>query len=261
MLLEGYTRPFFRPVEWPRLEPHPIDWEKLLYVVGQPLVALYYKLTLNPDIVFHTPLPEGPKIITANHPSTTDPLIMTTLTAEPMSILITESVFTIPIVGRLLRRTGQIPVVRANGRAAFDEALRRLKDGETVGIFPEGSLSPAEGGLHSPRTGAARLALLTGAPVIPVGIHLERERIRIYDARLNDDDEMIRWYWHGPYAMTVGQPLHLEGDVEDREGVHAASGDILEVIQRLAGQSEKRVANRSQRPTINGAQTNEWAQG
>jgi 1-acyl-sn-glycerol-3-phosphate acyltransferase len=240
MLFEGHTNPYLRALSWPKFEPNPINWEKLVYAVGQPLVALYYKLTVNPDVVFHAALPEGPKIIAANHPSTTDPLIMTTLTAEPMSILITEAVFAIPVVGRLLRRAGQIPVIHTNGRAAFNEALRRLKDGETIGIFPEGSLSPREGGLHSPRTGAARLALMTGAPIIPVGIHLQHERIRTYDARLNEEDERIRWYWHGPYAMTVGQPLCLEGDIEDRAGVRAASESIMETIRYLAGQSERR---------------------
>jgi 1-acyl-sn-glycerol-3-phosphate acyltransferase len=261
MLFEGHVNPYLRPLSWPRLEPQPIDWEKVVYTVGQPLVALYYKLTLNPDIVFHAPLPAGPKIIVANHPSTTDPLLLTTLCAEPVRILITESVFTIPVVGRLLRRSGQIPVVRANGRAAFDEALRRLRDGQTVGVFPEGSLSPREGGLHSPRTGAARLALLTGAPVIPVGIHLQRENVRTYDTRMHPDDELIRWYWRGPYAMTVGQPLHLQGDVEDREGVHAASEGMMQSIRQLAGESEQRVASRSSMPASNKTRINEWAQG
>jgi len=261
MLFEGYTRPYARPIEWPRLETRPIDWEDLLYTVGQPLVALYYKLTLNPDIVFQQPLPAGPKILAANHPSTTDPLIMTTLCDEPVRILITESVFTIPVVGRLLRHTGQIPVVRENGRAAFDEALRRLKDGQTIGVFPEGSLSPREGGFCTPRTGAARLALLTGAPIIPVGIHLERERLRYGAKQLDERDEPIRWYWRGPYAMTVGQPLHLQGDIEDRDGVYAASERIIQSIRRLAGESEQRIANRSRIPASNKTRINEWAQG
>ncbi|MEJ5310830.1 MAG: lysophospholipid acyltransferase family protein [Anaerolineae bacterium] len=247
MLFEGYARPYFRPLEWPRREPQPINWEDVLYTVGHPLVALYYKLTLNPDIVFHHPLPAGPKILVANHPSTTDPLILTTLCAEPVRILITESVFTIPVVGRLLRRTGQIPVAHDNGRAAFDEALRRLKDGQTVGIFPEGSLSPREGGLHGPRTGAARLALLTGAPIIPVGIHLDRARLRYGAKQLDERDEPIRWYWRGPYAMTVGQPFYLQGDIEDREGVHAAAERIMQAIRHLAGQSERRMREKPSR--------------
>ncbi|HOU13621.1 MAG TPA: lysophospholipid acyltransferase family protein [Anaerolineae bacterium] len=261
MLFEGYARPYFRPIAWPRLEPQPINWEDVLYAVGQPLVALYYKLTVNPDIVFQQPLPAGPKIIAANHPSTTDPLILTTLCAEPVRILITESVFTIPVVGRLLRRAGQIPVVRDNGRAAFDEALRRLRDGQTVGIFPEGSLSPREGGLHDPRTGAARLALLTGAPIIPVGIHLDRERLRYGAKQLDERDEPLRWYWRGPYAMTVGQPLRLAGDIEDRDGVHAAAEEIMQAIRQLAGQSEKRLLSHARAPITNERRMNEWAQG
>lgn len=260
MLFEGHVRPYFQPIAWPRLEPQPINWEDLLYTVGQPLVALYYKLTLNPDIVFHQPLPAGPKIFAANHPSTTDPLILTTLCDEPVRILITESVFTIPVVGRLLRRTGQIPVIHGNGRAAFDEALRRLKDEQTVGIFPEGSLSPREGGFCDPRTGAARLALLTGAPIIPVGIHLDRERLRYGAKQLDERDEPIRWYWRGPYAMTVGQPLRLTGDIEDRDGVHAASERIMQSIRHLAGQSEKRLISRAQVTTTNERRIDEWAQ-
>jgi hypothetical protein len=92
-----------------------------------------------------------------------------------------------------------------------------------------------------------------------VGIHLDRARTRTYDARLNDDDEMIRWYWRGPYAMTVGQPLHLEGDVEDRAGVHAASEDIMQAVRNLAGQSEQRITSRQRLPTTNFERINEWA--
>ena len=58
-----------------------------------------------------------------------------------------------------------------------------------------------------------------------------------------EDDEMIRWYWHGPYTMTVGQPLHLEGNIEDRDFVHAASEGMMEAIRHLAGQSEQRASN------------------
>ncbi len=251
MLLEGNLQPYIWSLAWPRPKQAFVDGEKLLYAIGQPLVALYARLTLNPDIVFQFPLPEGPKIIVANHPSTTDPLILTTLTAEPLSILITESVFTIPLVGRILRRSGQIPVVRANGRAAFAEALRRLRDGQTVGIFPEGSLSPREGGFCPPRTGAARLALLTGAPIVPVGIHLERERLHYSTKQLDARDEPIRWYWRGPYAMTVGQPLHLEGDIEDHDGVRAAAERIMQAIRHVAAQSQERVEQRSRRAHAN----------
>ena len=115
--------------------------------------------------------------------------------------------------------------------------------------------------MHGPRTGAALLALLIGAVIIPVGIHLQRENIHTYDTRMHPDDELIRWYWRGPYAMTVGQPLRLEGDDEDRDGVHAASERIMQSIRNLAGQSERRIVSRPQMPTVNDKRISEWAQG
>jgi 1-acyl-sn-glycerol-3-phosphate acyltransferase len=55
-------------------------------------------------------------------------------------------------------------------------ASQMMAAGHAVAIFPEGLVSPHEGGCHAPRSGVARLALKTGAPVIPVGISLLRDR-------------------------------------------------------------------------------------
>lgn len=235
----------------------PTSWERILYYTGQPLVNLAAQLSLDLDILRDAPLPAGPKIIAANHPSTTDPLVMTTLASEPVHILITEVVFRIPAIGPLLRRAGQIPVLLDNGRKAFDEALQRLNDGQTVGIFPEGSLSPAEGGLHNARTGAVRLALAAGVPIVPVGIHLQRERLCLIDARKHLDEEIIRWYFHGPYAMTVGKPITLTGSVEDRPHVRAASASLLDRIGALAKRSERRMERKKEAQS---AKTEAWRQ-
>ena len=241
MLFEGHMGINTLPALWPPVEREPLTWERALYRTGQPLVNLAAQLSLDLDVLRDAPLPAGPKIIAANHPSTTDPLVMTTLTSEPVHILITEIVFRIPAIGALLRRAGQIPVLLDNGRKAFDEALQRLDGGQTIGIFPEGSLSPAEGGLCSPRTGAVRLALAAGVPIVPVGIHLQRERLRFIDARKSPDEEIIRWYFRGPYAMTVGKPITLAGSVEDRAHVRTASASLLDRIGALAKRSERRM--------------------
>jgi 1-acyl-sn-glycerol-3-phosphate acyltransferase len=197
---------------------------------------------LNLDIERHAPLPQGPKIIAANHPTTTDPILITALTTEQMHILITEMCFKVPMLGRALRFAGHIPVVAGHGRAAFDEAVGRLKAGQTVTIFPEGALSPLEGGVCPLHTGVARLALISDAPVIPVGIHVQRERIRFVETTVDDKTETARWYLRGPYLMTVGEPLRVEGDIEDREVVRAASERITQRITRLARESAQRMA-------------------
>ncbi len=209
------------------------------YSMGRTAVALYARSALQINISQHAPLPKGAKIIAANHPTTTDPILITLATPESMHILITEMCFKVPMVGHFLRQAGHVPVVDGNGRAAFDEALRWLRDGKTVGIFPEGALSPLDGGVCHPHTGVARLALVAGVPVIPVGIHVERERIKFAETTVGNKTETARWYLRGPYTMTVGEPLRFEGDVQDRGTVRAISERIMQRIVRLARESEQ----------------------
>jgi len=211
------------------------------YSLGRIAVASYAQLMLKMDIAWHTPLPGGPKIIAANHPTTADPIWITRLTSEPMHILITEMCFKVPLVGRSLRMAGHVPVVDGNGRAAFEEACRLLKDGQTVTIFPEGALSPLDGSTGKPHTGVARLALTAGVPVIPVGIHLQRERIRFVETTVDGKTETARWYPRGPYTMTAGEPMRFDGAVEDRDYVRAASERIMQRIAQLARESARRM--------------------
>jgi 1-acyl-sn-glycerol-3-phosphate acyltransferase len=202
---------------------------------------VYGQTMLRVDVVGNAPLPPGPKIIAANHPTTTDPFLLLGMVAEPMSILITEMCFEIPVFGQYLRLAGHIPVVDGNGRAAFETARQRLGAGECIGIFPEGALSPLEGGVGHPHTGAVRLALLTGAPIIPVGISLQRERIRFVDVTAGGKTETSRWYLNGPYAVTVGEPIYLTGSVDDRAQVTTASEHLMRRISDLSQISARRI--------------------
>jgi 1-acyl-sn-glycerol-3-phosphate acyltransferase len=169
--------------------------------------------------------------------------------AEPTSILIDDRLFKVPVFGRYLHLAGHVPVVCGNGRKAFDTAKRVLEAGQNIAIFPEGAVSPLEGGMHPPRTGAARLALSTGATVIPVGFHLERERIHVVESKYSGISATGRWYLRGPYAMTVGKPMTFEGDVEDREYVRAVSERIIRCIAHLAQQSAHRINRPTQKRT------------
>jgi len=211
------------------------------YSMGRIAVASYAQFAHRMNISRHAPLPKGPKIIAANHPTTTDPILITQVTSEPIHILITEMCFKVPVVGKSLRMAGHIPVVAGNGRAAFDEAIQLLRDGKTIGIFPEGALSPLDGGAYHPHTGIARMALMAGVPVIPVGIHVERDGIKFIETTVDDKTETARWYLRGPYAMTVGEPMWFEGHVEDRQYVRSVSERIMQRIVRLAHESKHRM--------------------
>ncbi len=215
--------------------------ERILNWAGRTAARLYGSMMLKVDIRRHAPLPKGAKIFAANHPTTTDPFLMLGVASEPVNILITEMCFKVPFLGRYLRAAGHVPVMDGNGRAAFEQAVKLLKAGHTVVVFPEGALSPLEGGVCPPHTGVARLALTTGAPVVPVGIHLQREGIYFRETTVDEKTEVARFYLHGPYAVTVGEPIHFEGNIEDRQYVRSVSERIMQRIVRLAHESEQQV--------------------
>jgi 1-acyl-sn-glycerol-3-phosphate acyltransferase len=216
-------------------------YEQALYEIGRSLTNAYTRLMLDVDIRRHAPLPEGPKILAANHPTTTDPLYLLTLLTEPVSVLLTAASFDVPVVGAYLRATGHVPAVRGSGGVTVEAMVRQVEAGRSVAIFPEGALSPLAGGFHRPHSGVARVALRTGAPVIPVGIGLQRDRIRVAEARVNGDKTTGHLYLSGPYAITVGRPLTFSGDVQDRERVRAVAGQIMDHIRYLALESERRI--------------------
>jgi len=215
--------------------------DRLMYWFSKPVVSSYSNIMLKMDVSMDQPLPDGAKIIAANHPSTTDPFYVSRMVGRQSFILINEVLFKVPLLGEYLRRSGHIPVEAGKGPAAIEVALKRLHQDQTVLIFPEGDLSPEEGGFLQPRTGVARLALASGAPVIPVGIHLQRERICSICSTVAGEQHIGRWYIHGPYNLTIGEPLYFKGDVEDRELVRSVASTVMHNIIELARRSEIRM--------------------
>jgi 1-acyl-sn-glycerol-3-phosphate acyltransferase len=215
--------------------------ESLTYRLSRALICLYARFLLKMDVRWKERLPSGPKLIVANHPSTTDPFYLLTLFPQPLSILIIEHAFHAPVFGTVLHHSGHIPVRSSDRHAAFESAKQRLIAGQTVVIFPEGDLSPREGGSLPARSGAARLALLTGTPVIPVGIYFDRQRARAMISKFGNISEIGYWYLRGPYGMTIGQTMHFAGDSEDRGLVTSISKFIMDTINNLALVSQRRL--------------------
>lgn len=224
--------------------------EKFMYYGSNPVVRSYAGAMLKMNVLRHEPFPRGAKIIAANHPSTTDPFFVAAMARQQTFILINDLLFQVPVLGEYLRRSGHIPVQAGRGQQAVDAALQHLKAGHTIMIFPEGDLSPAGGGFQKARTGVARLAVASGAPVIPVGIHLARERLRTIISHVRGVASEGRWYLRGPYGITCGRPLRFGGDVEDRDHVRSVADAVMHHIIELAHESKARL---TQAPGLNGA--------
>jgi len=144
----------------------------LKYIVLGPLLRLVFW----PRVEGRGHVPdEGAAIIASNHLSFCDSIFMPLVVRRKVVFVAKSEYFTgAGITGWLKRMffvgTGTIPVDRSGGRAAqaaLDTGLRILKEGRLFGIYPEGTRSP-DGRLYRGKTGVARLALESGAPVIPV---------------------------------------------------------------------------------------------
>ena len=188
------------------------------------------------------PLPPGPKLFVANHPSATDPFLIHLVAREELNVMITEKAFQVPWFGWFLRKVQEIPVPLSleGGVAAIEQARRHLAAGCSVAIFIEGLISPEDGSFHMPRAGAAHLVLGSEIPVIPVGIYLRRNwRLQIR-AGITGEQTEAYWYLHGPYVITVGKPMYFNDMVREPRSVRAASNMIMDAIINLAAESEQR---------------------
>ena len=218
--------------------------QQKLYQIGRLAMHAYTRLLLDADIHYNAALPTGAKIIAPNHPTTLDPFLLPAFYDEQIHILVTESAFKAPLFGRYLRAAGHVEVVAEQGRGAFEAAQQLLLEGKTIAIFPEGALSPLYDSFPRAHTGVVRLSLLTGAPVIPVGIAVQPHRVRFIHTGIHDhqgEEEIARGYLHAPYGITSGLPLIFNGDVEDRAWVRQLSDRLMQHILRLSRQSAYRI--------------------
>src|SRR5215211_2039146 len=115
-------------------------------------------------------IPDGGVVLASNHRSLLDPFAIGCCTSRPSYFVAKQELFRNPILGWLLNSLGAFPVRRgASDEDSMETALRLLERGDPVVIFPEGTRIRA-GSLGKPKRGVGRLALQSGAPVVPIAI-------------------------------------------------------------------------------------------
>lgn len=203
----------------------------------------YMRLLTKFNKVEESVLPDRPLIFASNHPTTTDPFLLPLLVNDPIHILVIETAFEVPVLGKLIAKAGHHRVSRERGSGGklVDQALASLRAGNHVGIFPEGQLTGSDGLMGHAHSGAARIALESGAPVVPVGIHISPNAYVEIELKDQPGEPPIRWVVCGSYYMTVGRPIYLDGDPNDIVQVQAATQVIANAIQLQAQKSRRRM--------------------
>ena len=114
---------------------------------------------------------EGPVIVASNHPTYFDPAFLMVGIHRSVRFMAWEKPFRVPLLGALMRAYGAVPVdMKKPGKDSFAAAVRILRSGEAFGIFPEGGRTKAGQMMNPFKSGVARLALITGAPIVPATI-------------------------------------------------------------------------------------------
>ncbi len=138
-----------------------------LLTTGRPLAQALIRTWWDVELHGAEKVPEtGPLVMAANHVGWLDGPLLAISSPRPVHALTKQEMFAGPL-GLLLRASGQIELDRFHvDVAAIRSAVATLRAGHAVGVFPEGTRGA--GDMTSPRAGAAYLALVSGAPVVPV---------------------------------------------------------------------------------------------
>lgn len=200
-------------------------------VVKPPMTVLTNRTWLGMEHIPRT----GGVIIAANHPSEFDPLVLAHYVYDAgrwPQFLAKQSLFELPVLGSLLDSTRQIPVRRgtADATKALEAAIAAVRNGDAVVIYPEGT-TPKRGALWPGRgkTGVARLALVTGAPVIPVVTWGPQ---RLFDPRTR----RMRLRPRTPVSVLAGPPLDLStwaGATPTAANLYAMTDEIMAGLRDL----------------------------
>ncbi len=180
---------------------------------------------------------QGPVIIAANHISYFDPLCLATFidaAGRRVRFLAKSELYRNPVLGWVLRAAGQIPVHRESRDAAkaLADAVAAMKDGAALAIYPEGTTTrnPDFSPMRA-KSGVARLASLTGAPVVPVGM---------WGAQLLFTRGKIGPFRRGiRVVVRAGPPidLGLSPDASLAE-INAARDRVMAAITELVGEAK-----------------------
>jgi 1-acyl-sn-glycerol-3-phosphate acyltransferase len=176
----------------------------------------------------------GPAIVACNHASYLDPIAnayAVVRAGRRPRFLAKVELFKVPVVGWALEGARQIPVDRAGGgREALVRAEAALSAGEVVVIYPEGTVTKREDGLPMRgKTGAVRLALATGAPIIPMA---SWGSAPVWQKSGRGDLRPRR-----PVLVKTGPRIDLTASrhlLDDREAVEAMTADLMSALTDLA---------------------------
>ncbi len=205
---------------WPSYRP--MFYELCKYTLWVPVKILWGMNHKNRDRIPD----KGPAILASNHVSFSDHFFLPGVVKRRITFVAKAEYFEKPFSRFFFSNWGQIPIKRGKGdTGALAAAQEVLEQGDLFGIYPEGTRS-VDGSIHKGKTGVARLALMTGAPIIPVGM------LGTFEAQPKYQ-KIPKPY---PILIKFGKPLDYsiyKGQHENRELTRAITDQIMLEIEAV----------------------------
>jgi 1-acyl-sn-glycerol-3-phosphate acyltransferase len=200
----------------------------IIKAILTPILRLFYRVRI--DGRDRVP-PRGPVILAANHRSFMDSLFLPLVIRRRVTFVAKAEYFDDKKTAWFFRGVGQIPIRREGGSAserALASATEVLEHGQVFGIYPEGTRT-RDGHLHRGHTGVARLALRTGAPIVPVGM-VGTDEINPIGRKLPRLFRTVR--------ITFGEPVTVDryaGREQDRMVLRQITDEVMFELRQLSG--------------------------
>lgn len=184
-------------------------------------------------------IPPGAKILAPNHPNLSDSYLLPLIFDGKVRALAQASQFRSPLLGWILTHSGQIPVEAGRRLDAYHCACQALADGDTLLVYPEGRLNPDNERTRI-CTGAVRLALRSGVPIIPIGLYVSPRDIVKVSSPATPYPSRKLWQVHGRFVVQIGKAWKVSEDPADPLTpieIHKLSDDLMEKINALRKQA------------------------
>ena len=162
---------------------------------------------------------EGALIVAANHLSNFDPPFLGTFLGREICYMAKEELFKNPIFAAAIRALHVFPVKRGTAdKTAIKHAVKLLKDGQCLGIFPEGTRSKT-GKIGKAEPGVSLIAAMTKAPVVP--------------ALIVNTNKIFGENMFPQLTVVYGKPIHFEGSIKDKEALAEFAQSIMVEVEKL----------------------------
>ena len=201
----------------------------MFYKIFKILCRIWYGIFLRTKVIGAENIPEeGAFILAANHMANWDPPFLGTFISREVCFMGKEELFKNPVMAAVCRGLHVFPVKRgAADKTAIKTAIKILKNGDCLGVFPEGTRSKT-GKIGKAESGVSLIAAMTKVPIIPAAI-------------VNTEKIFSSAVKFPRLAVVYGKPIYFDGNAKDKEKLSDFAQFVMQEIAKLKSFGESSI--------------------